>query len=217
MEKVIVIVGMGGGISYAAALKWGREGYHIAMISRNEEKLKAFQEMLLNDGIKCSYFVADAAVQKTLTEAFRSIKVAHGNPEVLLYNAARKKDKNILRESIASLATDFKTNVGGAVHAVKQVVRAMKKANKGTILFTGGGLAIDPHPNHGSLALGKAALLNLCKQLSQELNYTNIKVGTVVVKGFVQAKDLRYNPTAIAEELWKIHSQEGKQTNVVEY
>lgn len=217
MEKIIVIVGMGGGISYAVALKWGRAGYHIAMISRNQEKLKVFAEMLAKDGIACSYYVADAGVQKELTGAFRTIRESLGHPEVMLYNAAKIKDKNILRESIASLATDFKTNVGGAVHAVKQVVRAMKKAKKGTILFTGGGLGLNPHPNYGSLSLGKAALLNVCKQLVQELSYTQIKVGMVIVKGVVKAKDLRYNPTAITEELWKIHDQDGKAIDIIEY
>jgi len=217
MEKLLVIVGMGGGISYAVALRFGRMGYQIAMIARNEEMLKAFRDMLIKDGIESEYYLADAGKQTQLTAVFKSIKERQGQPEVLLYNVAKIKDKNILRESIGSIASDMKEHVGGALHSVKQVIRSMKKHNKGTILFTGGGLALDPHPNYGSLSLGKAALLNLSKQIATELSYTNIKVGTVVVKGFVQAKDLKYNPSSIAEEFWKIHDQSGKEVSVVEY
>lgn len=217
MEKVIAIAGMGGGISYAVALRFGRAGYQVAMIARNEEKLKVFKDMLFKDGIPSEYYVADVSVQSQLTKAFRKLKEELGDPEVLHYNAAKIKDKHILRESIASIASDIKTNVGGALHSVKQVVRAMKKSKKGTILFTGGGLALDPHPNYGSLSIGKAAILNLAKQLGSELSYAHIKVGTVVVKGYVQAKDPKYNPTMIAEEFWKIHQEESKAFQLVEY
>lgn len=217
MEKTIIIVGMGGGISYAVALRFGRKGYKIGMISRNGKTLTAYKEMLANDGITSSYSVADAGIQTQLTKAFKSLKSELGDPEVLLYNVARIKDKNILRESIPALAADFKVNVGGAVHAVKQVLKPMQRQNKGTLLFTGGGLAMDPHPNYGSLAIGKAGLLNFTKQLAIELDYTNIKVGTVVVKGYVQSRDLKYNPSSIAEEFWKVHSQEEKPEVIVEY
>ncbi|MEQ9303940.1 MAG: SDR family NAD(P)-dependent oxidoreductase [Marinoscillum sp.] len=217
MEKVIAIVGMGGGISYASALRFGRDGYHIAMIARNEEKLKVFKEMLFKDGIVSDYFVADVSIQKELTQAFKDLKTKMGEPEVLHFNAAKIKDRHILKESIASIAADFKVNVGGALHAVKHVIRPMKKANKGTLLFTGGALALEPHPNYGSLSLGKAGLLNLVKQLGKELSYSNIKVGTVVVKGFVKAKDPKYNPTMIADEFWKIHEDVDKGLTIVEY
>lgn len=217
MEKIIVIVGMGGGISYGVALKFGRQGYKVIMISRNVEKLKAYQEMLANDGIEAAYVSADAGSQAQLTKAFAWVRETHGHPEVLFYNAAHFKDKNILRETPASIANDIKINVGGALHCVKQVIRPMKKWNKGTLLFTGGGLALQPHPNYGSLAIGKAALHSLVKQLIFELNYTHIKVGTVVVKGFVKADDLKYNPTAIADQFWQLHAQTGKGRNIIEY
>ena len=214
MEKVIAIVGMGGGISYAVALRFGRAGYKIGMIARNEEKLKVIKEMLFKDGIPSEYYTADVAVQSQLTQAFRSLKSDLGDPEVLHYNTARIKDKHIFKESIASIATDMKVNVGGALHSVKQVVKAMKKANKGTILITGGGLSKQPHPNYGSLSLGKAAVLNLARQLGMELSYSNIKVGTVVVNGYVQAKDPKYNPTMIAEKFFKIHDSGGSYSEI---
>ena len=150
-------------------------------------------------------------------KAFKSLKDKLGDPEVLHYNAAKIKDKHILRESIASISSDMKVNVGGALHSVKQVVRPMKKAKKGTLLFTGGGLALNPHANYGSLSIGKAAMLNLVKQLGKELAYAKIKVGTVVVKGYVQANDPVYNPTMIADEFWKIHQEQTYGFRMVEY
>ncbi len=38
---LVIIIGAGPGISYGVAEKFGKAGYRIALIARNEEKLKA--------------------------------------------------------------------------------------------------------------------------------------------------------------------------------
>lgn len=217
MEKAIAIVGMGGGISYAAALKFGHEGYKVLMISRNNEKLKTFEEMLRGDGIDAHHFVGDAGDEKSLKKAFTEIRDKIGNPEVLFYNAASVHKTNILEESSASLVKDFKTNVVGILTAVKEVLPTMKAHDRGTILITGGGLSLTPFPDYGSLAIGKAGARNLAQQLAIELKQTHIKTGSVIIKGFVSPEDLRYNPTSIAEEFWKIHTQSGNNISEIHY
>lgn len=217
MEKAITIVGMGGGISYAVALKFGHEGYKILMISRNNEKLKMYQEMLINDGIMADHFVADAGDEKSIKHAFSEIKERIGYPEVLFYNAASVRKKNILEEPSTSLVKDYKVNALGILTAVKEILPTMKAHNKGTILITGGGLSLAPHPEYGSLSVGKAAARSIALQLAVELKQSGIKVGTVTVKGFVKPEDLKYNPTSIAEEFWKIHTQSGNNISEIQY
>jgi len=209
---------MGGGISYATALRFGHEGFTIAMISRNEQKLKTYQEMLDNDGIESEYRVADAGNHSELLEAISSIQSEHtGIIDVLLYNAAAARQKHILEETFEQIIDDFKVNVGGAITAVRAVIGPMRKNNSGTILFTGGGLALQPMPNYGSLSIGKSAILSLSRQISTELKDTNVKVGTVVVRGYVTAEHVKYNPTSIAEEFWYIHHQAGKELSEIVY
>lgn len=43
MAKLCVIVGMGEGNGMSIAKRFGKEGFTIAMIARNEEKLKSYQ------------------------------------------------------------------------------------------------------------------------------------------------------------------------------
>ena len=50
-KKILTIVGMGPGNGMGIARRFGKEGFTIAMISRNEEKLKKLQGELNNEGI----------------------------------------------------------------------------------------------------------------------------------------------------------------------
>lgn len=218
MKKLMVIVGMGGGISYATALRFGHEGFKIYMISRNKEKLKVLQEMLSSDGIECDFKVADAGNHDQLKQAINDIQAENNEIiEVLLYNAVVSRQKNILEETFEGIVADLKVNLGGALTAVQEVMVPMRKNNHGTILFTGGGLALHPLPGYGSLSIGKATILNLSRQLSVELKGSNVKVGSVVVRGYVTADHIKYNPTSIAEEFWYIHHQAGKELSEIIY
>lgn len=88
MNPLITIVGMGTGISQGVAEKFGTEGYAVAMIARNEEKLQDFKTELLEKGITADYFVADAGDAESLQQAFLKIRETMGDSSVLLYNAA---------------------------------------------------------------------------------------------------------------------------------
>jgi NADP-dependent 3-hydroxy acid dehydrogenase YdfG len=216
-DQIIAIVGAGSGISLAVAEKFGSEGFTIALIARSEAKLKEYQSRLFLKGYKCFLFVADASKEKSLKKAVKKISDQLGDIDVLVYNAAINKPLNILEETSDHLAEDFKTNVGGALSAVKLVLTPMKIHNSGTIILTGGGLATNPHPDYGSLALGKAAIRNLAYQLAHQLHATDIKVGTVTIAGMVNPEDPKYNPISIAEQFWKIHAQVGKNTVEIPY
>ena len=56
----------------------------------------------------------------------------------------------------------------------------------GTILLTGGGLALHPYADLASLSIGKAGIRSLAYSLHQELSPKGIYVGTLTIKGFVQ-------------------------------
>ena len=216
-DKLIAIVGAGPGIAQAVAAKFGKEGYAIALIARNKDKLMTLQSALFEAGYRAHIFVADASNEDALKEAFHKIEDQVGEVSVLLYNAALLKKLNIMEESPHNIADDLKVNLGGALTSVAAVFTPMKVKDKGTLLFTGGGLSLNPHPDFGSLSIGKAAIRSYVFQLSHQLRFTDIKVGTVTIRGRVSPDDAKYNPVAIANEFWKLHSQKGKDQVEIVY
>ncbi|SFE88416.1 short chain dehydrogenase [Bacillus sp. OV194] len=106
-----------------------------------------------------------------------------GRIDVLLYNAASGKPGKPTELTAEDLVRDFKISVAGALLSVKEV---LPHRENGSILLTGGGLALDPYADYASLAIGKAGIRNLAYSLSQELSAKGIYVGTLTVKGFIQ-------------------------------
>ncbi|MFB5675905.1 SDR family NAD(P)-dependent oxidoreductase [Paenibacillus terreus] len=57
--KTIVIVDAGPGLGLSLAKTFGRHGFHIAMISRTQEKLDQYADKLNDLGIEAQGFAAD--------------------------------------------------------------------------------------------------------------------------------------------------------------
>lgn len=206
-KKIITIVGMGPGNGMGIAKRFGKEGFTVAMISRNEEKLQKLQGELKKDGINAYYFMGDASKEDSLKNSFKKLKEIVGNTDVLVYNAARLKMRNILEERFESLVTDFKVNVAGVLTTVQEVLPTMLAKKEGTILITGGHLGIEPHKDLASLSIGKGALINLVKILAAELHPKNIHVASVIICGIINPEDEKHNPSAIAENYWNLYTQ----------
>ena len=134
-NQLITIVGMGKGISLGIAKRFAKEGFSVAMISRNEERLQVFQSNLNAEGFDTHYFVADVSNEESLKNAFQKIKSELGDCQVLVYNAAALKSGNILKENFSSLVDDFKVNTAAALAATQEVLPAMEAKQEGSILF----------------------------------------------------------------------------------
>lgn len=215
MTKLFTIVGMGDGMGLAITRRFAREGFAIAMIARNPDKLQAFKTTLQAEGYEAHAFVADAGEEAALQSAFAAIQTQLGDSDVLVYNAATPKMASILNETTDTLAIDFKINVAGALTATKAVLPAMQTKGQGTIIFTGGGFALYPSPDFGSLSLGKAGIRSLAKMLAEALKADGIRVSTITICGIVNPEDDKYNPDQIAEAYWKFHSNPASESEVV--
>jgi NADP-dependent 3-hydroxy acid dehydrogenase YdfG len=215
MTKLLTIVGMGDGIGLAIARRFAKEGFAIAMIARNAAKLETFKTTLQAEGYKAHAFAADAGDEAALQSAISSIQAQLGNSEILVYNVAMLKMEPILSETMDTLVTDFKINVAGALVATQAVLPAMQAQGQGTILFTGGGFALYPSPDFGSLSLGKAAIRSLAKMLAEALKSSGIRVGTVTICGTVNPEDPKYSPETVAENYWAFYANPASDSEIV--
>lgn len=203
MEKTIIIVGAGPGLSRSIAEKFGAEGFQVGLISRNTANLEALVGQLKKKDISASYAVADAGNELELGNALMELRAVLGWVDVLVYNAAALKHKDIMEETPASLAADFSLGVANAQHSVKILMDELK-ANKGAVLLTGGGFANHPDPSYGSLSLAKAGIRNLAFQLNAKLKDEGIFVGTVTINGRIDPSSDTYSPDLLAKDFWKL-------------
>jgi NADP-dependent 3-hydroxy acid dehydrogenase YdfG len=201
-NKVMLIVGAGPGISLSTAKKFGCEGYKIAMIARREEALNQYTEELKAMNIEAKGFKGDVSEEDSLQTAIHQVIKTFGKIDVLLYNAAAGTPGKPTTLKTADLINDFKISVAGALVSVKESLPHMKN---GSILFTGGGLALTPYTDYASLAVGKAAIRNLAYSLNQELSQKDTYLGLLTVNGFVQ-EGTSLSPDHVAEEFYRMNT-----------
>jgi short-subunit dehydrogenase len=203
----ILIFGAGPGLSRSVAHLFGQKGFSVSLIARNEDKLKEEIKALEAANIKADYKVADVGDEKSLTAILDNLKSSERLPDVILYNAF-SLSKGIEAETWDSLKKQLDVNVGGAFNLIKAIVPAMQKAGKGKIFFTGGGFALDPHPDYVGVGLGKAALRNLVQAAAKKVEGTNVHIATLTILGFIGGPDAKYAPDLIAEKYWKLYNQQ---------
>jgi short-subunit dehydrogenase len=212
MKKSILIIGAGPGLSLGVAEKFAAEGFAINLISRNQNNLEKMKQELHAKGIDAAYAVADAGNANQLDEAINSLSQNQSGFDVVLYNAAVLKSKDILEETSESLVHDFTINVANALH-VLQLTHAGLKQKKGALLLTGGGLAIHPSADYGSLSIGKAGIRSLAYQLNEKLATDGIYVGLLTVAGFIKPDSETHSPSVLADLFWKLY----KERTVIEF
>lgn len=206
MKKVCTIVGFGPGVSLSIARRFAREGFTMALIARKAEKLQKFADELGQEGNGAYAFSADASDFDSLIRTFRQIHHQINPTDVLVYNVAVPREANPSLLDPEKMIQDFRVNVAGALVAAQQVIPHMKTQRKGTILLTGGGLALHPHPKYSSLAVGKAGIRNLAFSLAAELEPAGIHVATVTIAGIVKP-GTPFDPDRIADEYWRLYAQ----------
>ncbi|MCM3728819.1 SDR family NAD(P)-dependent oxidoreductase [Neobacillus cucumis] len=205
-KKLIVVVGAGPGVGNHVAKKFGVNNFRVVLVSRNQEALDQYVNELSSEGIEAYAVVADAASPASLTEAFDQIKKNYGTTDVLVYNAAVLKGGKPTSLTAVSLVSHYQVDVAGALHSALQVIPEQVEQKEGTILFTGGGLAVYPSADYTALGIGKAALRNLAFSLAEELKPQGIFVGTVTIAGSV-APGTHLAPELIAEKYWELYEK----------
>jgi NAD(P)-dependent dehydrogenase (short-subunit alcohol dehydrogenase family) len=201
-KPICAIVGAGPGLGAALARRFAAENFAILALSRAAQRGAPASGMLV--------WPADAADPENLAGALEGgARILGGPIAVLIYNAYRAIMAEPGPSSLdpAQLIEDFKVNVAGALSAARTVLPGMRACGTGTILFTGGGLAIDPTGwlPAASLAIGKAGLRSLALTLHQELAPDGIHAGTVTIAGQIQP-GTSFDPDSIAAAFWSMHT-----------
>jgi len=206
-RPVALVIGMGPGLSAALAQRFAAGGYTIAGFARSPEKSAALAAEMAEQGHKLDLRAVDAGEVAALASAVRAVEDQLGPVEVLIYNAYSATPAAPSQIPLEALVADFRVNVGGALAAAQAVLPGMQARGKGSILLTGGGLALDPTGwlPAATLAVGKAGVRNLAQSLHKEMEGSSIRVGTVTVTGQI-LPGTPLAPETIAERFWELHT-----------
>lgn len=208
-KKTIVVVGAGRGLGNHVAKRFGKEGFRVILMARNGQTLKVYEQEFTAERIEVYTHVVDAARPETLTEALYWVKSTFGIPDVLVYNVGITTPDKSGKIDSEELMYRYQVDVASAYHCICQITDEEFGQKKGTIILTGGGLALYPSADYLPLSLDKAALRAMAYALHETLKPKDIFVGTVTVCGAIGG-DGPFAPLRIAESYWEMYNERGE-------
>lgn len=124
--RTLVVLGSGPGIGVAVAQAFSVRGFtHIALVSRNAERLKEDQDKVLDSiqerGYSCQVktWACDISDLNPLKKTLGEIG-GYGELECVLFNAARVAGKPPLEEDVSAIEQDFRVSRGVAQERCEQ-------------------------------------------------------------------------------------------------
>lgn len=206
MKKTIFVVGAGKGLGNAVARKFGKNDFKVVLMSRNAENLEGYKDEFETEGIETGTLVADVADSEKLTAALIEAKKLFGTPDVLFYNVGiTTPDENFGQAVNANLLMQrYQVDVAGAYTAVHTIMDDAFVEKKGSILITGGGLAMYPSVGFLPLSMDKAALRAMVQALNPVYKEKNVYIGSVQICDTIGGSE-KYMPANIADKFWELY------------
>jgi NAD(P)-dependent dehydrogenase (short-subunit alcohol dehydrogenase family) len=180
-KPVCAVAGVGPGNGAAFARKFASEGYAVALLARSTGLTgKLAAELPGARAYECD--VADAA---SVARAFDAVRKELGDPEVLVYNAGSGVWGTVEDATPTDFESAWRVNALGGFLAVKQVIPAMKRAGRGSIVFVGATASRKGGPKSAAFSSAKGAQRSLAESSARALWPSGIHVALIVVDGVV--------------------------------
>ena len=180
-RPVCVVVGVGPGNGAALARRFAAEGYRVALLARSTDLARDLAANL--DGARA--YACDITDATAVGHTFAAIRKELGEVEVLVYNAGGGVWANVEDITPADFEASWRINVFGALLAAKQVIPAMKKYQRGSIVFIGATASRRGGARTAAFAPAKAAQKSLAESMARHLWPSGIHVALVILDGVV--------------------------------
>jgi len=177
--KTLAIFGAGKGLGLSIAKRFGKEGFRVALVARNEVKLQEMVDELTAMGIESAYFTADIYSKEQIERAVTEIKNKFGQIDVMELSptAGNYPPTSVLELTIENACDAFEAFAASSINIVNAILPDMLERKDGALLFTTGFSALQPMTMMGNIGVGIAGLRNYIANLHTELQDKGIYVG----------------------------------------
>ena len=178
---VCAVVGVGPGNGAAFARRFAAEGYAVALLARDT----AFSESVATTLPKGRSYRCDVTDAGAVESTFAAIARDLGDVDVLVYNAGSGVWGSVEEVTAADFESAWRVNAMGALLASRQVIPAMKRAGRGSIVFVGATASRRGGAKTAAFAPAKAAQRSLAESMARQLWPAGIHVALIVIDGVV--------------------------------
>jgi 3-oxoacyl-[acyl-carrier protein] reductase len=183
-DKVALLTGASQGIGRETALALAEAGAKVAAAARNEEKLSALVNEIVNAGGEAIAVKMDVAEPDQIKASFKQVLEKFGRLDILVNNAAITRDGLAIRMKREDWDDVIRTNLTGAHICIQQALATMMRARAGRIINIASIVAEMGNAGQANYVAAKAGLIGLTKAIAIEIAARNITVNAVA-PGFI--------------------------------
>ncbi len=213
--RVCVVTGVGPGTGAALARRFAADGYRVALLARDAERLEKLAAELPGSAA----FPVDVADLDALRAALGRVRGELGAPSVLLHNAVAGGFGGYESVSPEDLEHRFRVNVTSLLVLAQELAPAMVRAGQGAIVVTGNTSAWRGKAAFAGFAPTKAAQRILAQSLARSLGPQGVHVAYVVIDAVIDVPwtrraypdrpdDFFIQPSGIADAVHHLAHQE---------
>lgn len=189
MSATALIVGAGSGLSASLARVFAKEGFTVALASRQPDKLSK-----LSSEIGGASFAADASKPDEVNQLFNDVEQKLGVPKVVIYNPSWRIRGAFIELDAANVAKTLEITAYGGFLVAQAAAKRQLKLGSGAIFFTGASASVKGYPQSAPFAMGKFALRGLAQSIARELAPKNIHVAHFIIDGAIRSETRQESP-----------------------
>jgi NAD(P)-dependent dehydrogenase (short-subunit alcohol dehydrogenase family) len=181
--RAALVTGGGSGIGFASARQLARDGAHVTICGRTEEKLRNAADDIaaeLDGDGSIGWVVADVTIEDQIAAAVAAAAERTGGLHILFANAGGSFHMGSFADADAdAIRATVDLNLVGTALSIKHAVPSMRAAGGGSIIGMSSGAGHFPHRFLWAYGAAKAGIDMLCRSAAEELGPDGIRVNSV--------------------------------------
>jgi short-subunit dehydrogenase len=181
MSRVAVITGAGAGVGRATADEFARQGFDVALLSRDPERLERAAEQVRRYGRRGLSIPTDVADAAAVEAAADRVETELGPIDVWVNVAMATVFSPVAKLTAEEVERGTKVTYLGQVHGMMSALKRMRVRNRGTIVNVGSALAYRSVPLQSIYCGAKAAIRGFTDSLRSEIVHDKLDVHLTMV------------------------------------
>ncbi|OGN92616.1 MAG: hypothetical protein A2Y88_07650, partial [Chloroflexi bacterium RBG_13_48_10] len=179
LDKIAIITGASSGIGAATAFKLARQGLHVILVARRQDRLEQIANEIQLSGGKVDVIPADLSQESERHRVYAQVEAEYGRADVLVNNAGLGWYGFGTDMPWAIASEILQVNVSAAVHFTLLFVKKMRSLGSGHIINIGSISGSLPSQGVALYGATKSFLDNFTTALYRELTGTRLHVSVV--------------------------------------
>ena len=181
-RHICVVTGGAGSIGFASAQRLAQQGYAVALLDLESDRLQERAQLLRDLGVPAAGVAVDLTSEESITAALAQVTSELGIPDVLVTSAggsARERTRAFVDQTTEVFDDILAVNLRSVLLCARALLPGMKRAGWGRIVNIASIVGIKGKQKLGEYAAAKAGIIALSMTLAMESASGGVTVNCV--------------------------------------